>query len=133
VTLCAYVNYSTVLIYTKNVIVRKVLFGTRMQFSPFVEVNHFQYNPDRPLTPGSIVEFGDGPELEWAIVDRDEIIRWKSGRVFRLKMSHISAKCRYVYYRCKMWGHILTPIFHKQTKNVYIQDRAECLRDENRK
>ena len=47
------------------------------------------------LSPGTIVEFGRaGEELNCAILNHDDVIYWKDGRVMTLRLRSIDYKCR---------------------------------------
>lgn len=68
-----------------------------MDFTSFVDIQELQFDPTNRLTPGTVIEFGDhGRELEWAIVNTDEIICWRDGRVMSVRVMAVHPKCRLV-------------------------------------
>jgi len=71
-----------------------ILFGERLKFEHFVDIKQMNLTPGL-LSPGTIVEFGKaGEELNCAIVNHDEIIYWRDGRVMNVKLRNINYKCR---------------------------------------
>lgn len=76
---------------------RNVLVGQRLDFLPLVDINRLQFNSSTPiLIPGTIVEFGaHDKELEWAIINKDEAILWKNGRILKVSYSGVP-NCRLV-------------------------------------
>ena len=77
------------------IFLRNVLVGQRLDFLPLVDINRLQFNSSTPiLIPGTLVEFGaHDKELEWAIINKDEAILWKNGRIRKVSYSGVP-NCR---------------------------------------